>query len=148
MVAKVEQVWYGNTGNGVLSNARPYQMRQVGTTTPIFPGGASATPSFDVWMMARSINGRAQVLLDIEVKEMGIAFDGSNLYTTSLVDTDLNGSEIQETLTNISPSTGYHWRMRINYNQQYPAKLQSVDVRFLLFPHRKSCLWTDQHSGQ
>ena len=52
---------------------------------------------------------------DIEVKEMGIAFDGSNLYTTSLVDTDLNGSEIQETLTNISPSTGYHWRMRINY---------------------------------
>jgi hypothetical protein len=109
-------VYLGNSGDGTTPLARASQARQPGTTTPIFPGLVSTSPSsFTVAMTrARTSWGRGQVKLQVEVKALGEPFDGTGLITSSsLQSTGLTGASLQQTLGALDAATGYHWRARV-----------------------------------
>ena len=108
-------LYLGNTNDGTTPLSRAGQARQPGTTTPIPPGLVSTSPhTFDVSMAAaRTSWGFGRVKLQVEVKPLGQAFDGTDLVTSSMFHTTgLTGAAIQEAIPGLTGSTGYHWRAR------------------------------------
>jgi hypothetical protein len=109
-------LYLGNTNDGTTPLSRAGQARQSGITTPIPPGLVSTSPhTFDVSMpAARTSWGFGLVKLQVEVKPLGQAFDGTDLVTSSMFHpTGLTGAAIQEAIPGLTGSTGYHWRARV-----------------------------------
>ncbi len=109
-------VYLGNGADDSVPLTRVAQARQSGASTPISAGLSSLSASaFDVAMTtARGPWGRTRVKLQIEVKELGSAFDGSDLVTSAAsVSSGLTGVTIDEAVTGLAAGTGYHWRARV-----------------------------------
>ncbi len=109
-------VYLGNGADDTTPLARVGQARQSGASTPISAGLSSSSASaFDVAMTtARGPWGRARVKLQIEVKELGTAFDGTDFVTsTTGVSSGLSGVTIDEAITGLDAGIGYHWRARV-----------------------------------
>ncbi|MSQ01324.1 MAG: hypothetical protein EXR71_05430 [Myxococcales bacterium] len=109
-------VYLGNGADGAVPLARVGQARQSGASTPISAGLSSSSASaFDVAMTtARGPWGRSRVKLQIEVKDLGTAFDGTGLVTSvTSVSSGLTGVAIDEAITGLDAGTGYHWRARV-----------------------------------
>ena len=123
-------VYYGGGGRGVT--LRPRQMRYNGLT-PIAPLGKSdQADSFGLLLNPRAPFGRTRVALDVEIKPLGIPFDGSEMrrywewYNTT--SSDPAWYNIYE----LSPGTAYHWRVRWRY---YPAYMPFMPAgRWLTVP--------------
>ena len=109
-------VYMGNGADGTTALARAAQARQTAASTPIVAGLASTSEDrFDVaFGAARTAFSLGLVKLQVEVKPLGTAFDGSGLVTSSTwASSGLSGVAIQEVISGLTGSTGYHWRARV-----------------------------------
>jgi len=107
-------VYYGNDGDGL--DLLPRQMR-ADDSAPIAHLGRSATNAFRLALLGRTPFGRGLVKLEWEVKPLGTLFDGSDLQQSAAwQDTGTAGVALDELVEDLSPSTAYHWRVRLRYH--------------------------------
>ena len=107
-------VYYGNDGDGL--DLLPRQMR-ADDSVPIAHLGRSATNAFRLALLGRPPFGRGLVKLEWEVKPLGTLFDGSDLQQSAAwQDTGTAGVALDELVEDLSPSTAYHWRVRLRYH--------------------------------
>lgn len=90
-----------------------------GTSTVIPAGGKTAGNGFDVSVFARSPVGRTRVKLAVEVKLLGVPFDGSVVKTANWTDTGLTGVKLTYAVTGLTAAKAYHWRARVLYEPVY-----------------------------
>ena len=97
------------------------QARQPGQITPIADGGTSISPtSFDVSMRMRAWTGRAPVQLQVEVKPLGVPFDGQDLVASPFLNR-VDGSLVALTVTGLEPVSAWHWRARLRISAAHAA---------------------------
>lgn len=107
-------LYYGNQLDGLQVTPRQWR---TNLTTPVLPGLSSgSTNQVGLGLYARSFLGRGDVKLQVEVKALGTAFNGSSLdITSSWSDSGTAGVAINTLKTGLSSSTRYKWRGRIKY---------------------------------
>jgi hypothetical protein len=102
---------YGNDGPG--RSVAP-QQRRADDSAPIALGGMSDSPSsFLVAALGRSAGGRDAVRLEVEVKPLDVAFDGSGTLLAGAFDSGLGGAELSQLVTGLAPGAAYRWRLRV-----------------------------------
>ena len=107
-------VYYGNGGDGL--DVTP-QQRRADDSVPIAHLGQSATNAFRLALLGRTPFGRGLVKLEWEVKPLGTLFDGMGLqHSAAWLDTGTAGVALDELVEDLSPSTVYHWRVRLRYH--------------------------------
>ena len=107
-------LYMGNESAGVALKPR---LRRTDDSAPIANGGKSDSASFRIAALGRTPFGRGKVKLEWEVKPLGTAFNGSGTYSgTTWLDTGTAGVALNELLSNLSPNTAYHWRVRLRYH--------------------------------
>ncbi|MBN95818.1 MAG: hypothetical protein CL928_17395, partial [Deltaproteobacteria bacterium] len=126
-------VHLGNGGDETGASANNYrpQARSPGSATPIAPGlWSGINGGLDIAVDgARSAFGRSGVRLAVEAKPRGDAFEWSyyglcidscdgfydGLAVSSFSDSGLDGAALTAGLSNLSSTTGYHWRARLEF---------------------------------
>lgn len=109
-------VYYGN-GRGV-----PVSLRQLrgDLSRPVVPPLLSySIDSFGIEKKLYSSYGRALVKGQIEVKQLGVPFDGTGLIETDWIDLNEPGKNFQKAIDGLSGWTLYKWRFRIKYHLKY-----------------------------
>ncbi len=115
-------VYYGN-GNG-----RPIEMKQLRTdlTTPIVPSLLTYSKnSFGFSSHLFSIYGRILGKAEIEVKPLGIPFDGIELITTDWIDLGTSGYNLSNVISGLDNNRLYKWRLRVKYHPKYGSPIHS-----------------------
>ena len=103
--------------------ARTRAERTDGTVIAL--GARSDDPNgFTAVAEGRGAHGRTDLRLQVEVKPLGVPFDGTDLTTGSPADTGVNGVELSEALSGLTSDTEYHWRARTGA-PPYRARAQS-----------------------
>ncbi|MDP2323750.1 MAG: FG-GAP-like repeat-containing protein [Gammaproteobacteria bacterium] len=113
--AGLAYVAYRNTGT--FSIGLPVRQRRDGDTSPLAPLGASgALSGVNLQVIARSPFGRSDVRLEYEIKPLGQLLDGTGLQLTpDWADSGVLGTPLAAAINNLSPGTGYRWRLRVKY---------------------------------
>lgn len=100
--------------------SRLQQQVRADGSAPIAPLGMSdSESSFLLKALGRSAAGRSQVQLEVEVKPLGVPFDGSGLVTGATVDTGGptpgvgSAVPLAQLAGGLTAETLYHWRLRI-----------------------------------
>jgi hypothetical protein len=109
-------VFLGNQGAG-LDRVR----RQVRTDNsgPIdILGRSDSESAVALHAVGRTPAGRGRVRLEVEMKRLGVPFDGTGLETSAFANTGVPGVEgsaisFLQTVSGLAPGTLYHWRLRI-----------------------------------
>jgi len=110
-------VYYGNEGRSVVINAQ--QLRED-FSVPVIPSlFTHSNSSFGLRYWAHSNYGRVFVKAQVEVKELGIPFDGFDLIETDWLDLDTTGKQISEVIDGLTLNHLYKWRARIKYHPKY-----------------------------
>jgi hypothetical protein len=109
-------LYYGNGGDGLDRIAR--QARTDDTAPIDLLGRSNSLSSFRVKALGRTAAGRGRVRLDVEVKPLGVSFDGNGLQIGTVTLTappSGAGSAVPLSVVAnaLDPSTPYHWRLRI-----------------------------------
>ncbi len=116
-------VYYGNEGRGKIVNLR--QMR-TDLTTPIVPSLLTYSEnSFGILAGLFSNYGRVLAKAEIEVKPLGIPFDGTNLITTDWIDLGTSGYTLSNLISGLDNNTLYKWRLRVKYHPKYGSPIHS-----------------------
>ncbi len=104
-------LFLGNSGPG--RNVALRQLRTDGIT-PIPPGARSDSENeFRLRATLPSVVGRTDLQLEVEVKPVGVPFDGIGTLLGDIVDTGVTGSAAFDiTIGGLVASTSYHWRAR------------------------------------
>jgi UDP-3-O-[3-hydroxymyristoyl] glucosamine N-acyltransferase len=109
-------VYYGNGTDSPSAGRRglPARMKRVGASTPIAPRGA-AEGAFDLIVNgARTPYGRTGMKLEVEVKPLGTAFDGTGTVLASTwTIAAVPGATLVESITGLTANTRYRWRARL-----------------------------------
>ncbi len=104
-------LYYGNGGAGMA--VKP-QQRRVDDSAPVAPGGQPIGPNqMRLAALARTPSGRSQVRLQWEVKEEGVAFNGSGLGQSAWVEGGTAGLAFSQQVSGLSFEKRFHWRVRI-----------------------------------
>ncbi len=120
-------VYYGNTCAEAAGVGRAVKPRQRKTDdTLLGPEGMSdKCVQARMALFARTPFGRAKATMEVEVKPVGVLFDGTSLRRgSSWVDTLVTGADVFKTVNGLTKSTPYHWRARLVY-QAASAPFQS-----------------------
>ncbi|MBW2061860.1 MAG: VCBS repeat-containing protein, partial [Deltaproteobacteria bacterium] len=125
-------LYYGNNGDGL--DRKPRQFQTDGATRIDHLGVSDSINSFKASALGRSPMGRSSVALELEVKSLGTAFDGTGTTTSTMQDSGLTGYEFIEDATGLSSYTPYHWRARIRYSIGDPMG-QAAGPWFSPFPN-------------
>ena len=109
--------YFGNENDGL--DRIPRQSR-TDDSAPISLLGTSDSPSsFLLKALGRTAAGRGWVRLQLEVKPLGIPFDGSGLASGDFLDTGApvqgigSAVPLSELASGLAPDTPYRWRLRI-----------------------------------
>ena len=119
-------LYYGNQGDGL--NRIPRQVRSDDSAPIDLLGRSNSISSFRVKALGRTAAGRGRVRLQVEVKPLGVPFDGTGLTTGSVFNTgtpNAAGSTVSLSVlaSGLAPETPYHWRLRITSNSPlFPGK--------------------------
>ncbi len=116
-------VFYGNEGRGV-----PVALKQLRSdlSVPVVPALLSYSHnSFGVSVKLRSSYGRVLVRGEVEVKQIGVPFDGTGLITTDWIDLWTTGYQIQNIIGGLTNNTVYKWRMRVKYHPKYGSPIHT-----------------------
>ena len=119
-------LYYGNQGDGL--ERIPRQARHDDSGPIDLLGRSSSLSSFRVKALGRTAAGRGRVRLEVEVKPLGVPFNGTGLTTGSLFNTgtpNAAGSTVSLSVlaSGLAPETPYHWRLRITSNSPlFPGK--------------------------
>lgn len=109
-------LYLGNAADGSTPLGRLSQARSTSALVPISAGlRSSDADGFDIYAQGVPTPwGAGLVKLQVEVKELGEAFDSTNLSASSAY-SSIDAAGLTETLalTGLSPATGYHWRYRL-----------------------------------
>jgi FG-GAP-like repeat/FG-GAP repeat len=103
-------LYYGNGDGGSALGPRLRTLRSD-QTAPVAHGGNSFATTFRVDGLARSPFGRATVVPQVEVKALGVPFDGTGLLTTTALDTGLSGTTQNIVSSTLSDGV-YRYRAR------------------------------------
>ena len=108
-------LFFGNGGAGL--ERLPNQAR-VDNAVPIaLLGRSDAENSFRLEVVGRTPLGRGRVRMQVEVKPLGVPFDGQGILQGPFFDTGTpgGGSTVALSLNpgSLNPGTLYHWRVRI-----------------------------------
>ncbi|MBL8201970.1 MAG: FG-GAP repeat protein [Chromatiales bacterium] len=108
-------VLYRNAGT--LGRGVALRQRRAGDTGPLAPLGASgALTGVNLQIEGRSPFGRGDVRLQYELKPLGTPLDGTDLRVAGgWTDSGLNGAPLAAAINDLSPGTGYHWRLRVQH---------------------------------
>jgi hypothetical protein len=108
-------VFYGNGGAGKL--ARPMQYRND-KYTRIAPGlKTRSTSDMVIGLVPNSYFSRGIAKLQVEVKQLGTPFNGSNLTETpNWYNVGLYNNEIKVKVAGLQENTFYKWRARLMYD--------------------------------
>jgi hypothetical protein len=113
-------LWRGNSEHGSLQAAGPPQPLALQPTSGalILPRGRStATDTFDATVLAHSPFGRGRVKLELEVKALGVPFDGTDtVVSPAWTDTGVGDLQLQETASSLAAETAHRWRARVLYD--------------------------------
>ena len=109
-------VYHGNDGGGL--ERIPRQARADDAAPIALLGQSDSDVAFRLKVLGRTPLGRGNVRLQWEVKPAGTPFDGTGLVTGPATDTGTPGGggsaiSLSELVTGLTPSTLYHWRLRI-----------------------------------
>jgi hypothetical protein len=107
-------VYYGNGGPGL--SVLPRQ-RRADDAAPIAQLGSSDSEAdFRLSAIGRTPLGRGAASLQWEVKALGTLMNGAGLQqSAAYVDTTVSGISLSDLVTALTPSTPYHWRVRVRY---------------------------------
>jgi FG-GAP repeat/FG-GAP-like repeat len=116
-------IYYGNAANHVNGDihgglARIARQVRTSDTAPIaLLGRSDSETAFRLKVLGRTPAGRDRVLLQYEVKPLGVPFDGQGLVTDPAIDTGTpsgGGSAvpISALASGLVPEAVYHWRLR------------------------------------
>jgi hypothetical protein len=97
----------------------PVRPRQrTSGNAPVARGGlVGSSDTFRLDLLGRSPFGRGKVRLEWEVKPLGTAFDGTGTQlAVAATDSGVAGAALTQAVTGLSPSTAYHWRVRLRYD--------------------------------
>ncbi len=109
-------LFFGNTAD--VEAASPYawgtRALEPVTLRQIDAGGRTSAASFLAQVNANTPFGRREVKLQLEVKEAGVPFDGTNLVESSgWIDTDVWGQTAMLMSDPLTDGEAYHWRVRL-----------------------------------
>jgi hypothetical protein len=110
-------VYYGNERDGL--DRIPRQARTDDSAPISLLGASDSESAFRVKALGRTAAGRGQIRLQLEVKPIGLPFDGSGLTTGAVLDTGApspgigSAVPLTELASGLAPETLYHWRLRI-----------------------------------
>ena len=111
-------VWLGRSIDDA-GGVRPFRARTVQTSSPdlIAPGLRSdSTEELRVLVDAWSPGGATDIQVELEVKPLGVPFDGSNLVLSGWTPPTAPSTEVPVVATNLAPNTAHHWRVRLRYD--------------------------------
>ena len=108
-------LYYGNQGDGF--DRIPRQARSDDSAPIDLLGRSNSVSSFRVKALGRTAAGRGRVRLEVEVKPLGVPFDGTGLTTGSVFNTgtpNAAGSRVPLTVlaSGLDSDTPYHWRLQ------------------------------------
>jgi hypothetical protein len=109
-------LFYGNRADGL--DRVPRQTR-TDTSAPIdLLGASNSTTSFRVRALGRTPAGRGRVRMQVEVKPVGVVFDGTELFSGQFTNTGVPGVAGSAVPLAVDPTglalgTPYHWRLRL-----------------------------------
>jgi hypothetical protein len=107
-------LYYGNGGLGLSLN--PRQVRATSTTTPIARlGWSDWTDAFCIRLRTQRPFGLGRAKIEIEVKPLGVPFDGANTLRQTSWWAEPIGSSRYLCATDLQAGTRYHWRARWRY---------------------------------
>ena len=107
-------LYFGNSNPGLA--VTPRQFKTDDTTSISHLLSSDSDTSFKIAATGRSPMGRSKIMLEWEVKELGVSFDGTGTGTSSLwQDSGVSGYQFIETVSGLLPETDYHWRARFLY---------------------------------
>jgi len=114
-------LYYGNDGPGL---SRIPRQAQTNDSAPIeLLGRSTALNSFRVKANGRTPAGRGLVRLEVEVKPLGVPFDGAGLLVTPWTNTGLPVFEsvvpFSIVASGLDPGEVYHWRLRTRSDSPY-----------------------------
>ena len=111
-------VFPGNAGDGGGRHPRPPALRLTSSgVLPLAPWGRGSSPS-DVEVVATQARGpwgRIDVAIEVEVKALGVPFDGAGTVQSPWVDVGTSGAALSALVSNLTPNTALHWRGRPRY---------------------------------
>ena len=107
-------------GGGLDRNVR--QASADGSRPIALLGRSDAPDAFRVRALGRTAAGRGAVHLEVEVKQLGVPFDGSDLRASADYEASNTAPpEIDEQIDGLEEATAYHWRMRlVSDERQFP----------------------------
>ncbi len=106
-------VYYGNGSPGVSLGPR----QQHSDGEPLAHLGVSDDPQgFRVRLRASTPFGRGRIRLQVEVKPLGVAFNGSGTFIWGASQNAAPGSDKYLVTHSLLPGTSYHWRVRWLYD--------------------------------
>ena len=106
-------LYYGNGGRGVA--LRPVQRQDDGSALARL-GLLDTYDTFRARLLTKSPFGRGGLLFEIEVKPLGVLFDGSDTELWGGYSYGAYGSDGWRNVSDLVPDVPYHWRMRWRYD--------------------------------
>jgi hypothetical protein len=120
-------VWLGRSLDDA-GGVRPFRARTARTSSPdlVAPGLRSdASQQLRILVDAWSPDGATDIQVELEVKELGAPFDGTNLILSPWLLATPPATEVAMLATSLNPDTSYHWRTRVRFD---PADTPTVPV--------------------
>ncbi|KQC15081.1 MAG: hypothetical protein APR63_12765, partial [Desulfuromonas sp. SDB] len=112
-------VYFGNEG---LSREILIKQKRSDLSTPIIPPLSSySNNSFGMEIKLFSIYGRMIAKYQIEIKPYNTPFTGTDLIEGAWTDLGTTGHTFNQTISGLTVSTLYKWRVRIKYHPKYGA---------------------------
>ena len=111
----VGQAWVGTEVAGQVR--LPQQMRVGSSTLVSLLGNIDSHSTARLRTLFRTAAGRDRGRLQVEVKPLGVPFDGTGFITSPLTDTGAPGPggsavSLIQVVTGLTPGEVYHWRLR------------------------------------
>jgi hypothetical protein len=107
------RVYFGNDGPGVSLQPRQQHISHLSLA---HLGVSDRSDRFLVSLLARTPFGRGRILLEVEVKPLGMPFNGSSTLLWEDSEDRIPGFYSYIIINNLLPGTPYHWRVRWRYD--------------------------------
>ena len=106
-------VFEGNREDGVTDTVLPPRFVAFDVTSglSVRPRSGASSANIKVGGALHSVSGRSRLAVEVEMKPLGVPFDGTGTVQGSFSDTVTNGV-VFESVPGLSVTTGYHWRAR------------------------------------